>query len=249
MRADARWSATNPIWNAHLSAFITFVDWKQWATDQLTTNELWFAKVFEKVARSTNKIRPFFEDFCRWVFLPQVLAAEGGYMPTEEVVQLSKFVDVVTKFGMFWDCCDGESANEGPGVNWKFVGIPWFVLSFFNSPWMKQVGEMRNQILVKFYSELLWNAMHITSVWHSILASGSMKFFEGDYPRIWAICATKKTQSENEKAALRTFIQSEELFIHFRHFLNSFTLPIPTRTGICRTGFLLLAIFCQDSEK
>lgn len=230
MRVDARWlTATNPIF----LCIYNFGGLK--AMSHRPANYQW-TMVCQSVRESSQKykqIRLFFEHFCCSFFFAAGAGCRGwlhAHRGSGTTVQVCWCES--QSLGCFGIVVMANWANEGPCVNWKFVGLPWFVLSLFNSPWMKQVGEMRNQILVKFYSELLWNAMHITSVWHSILASGSMKFFEGDYPRIWAICATKKTQSENEKAALRTFIQSEELFIHFRHFLNSFTLPIPTRIGI-----------------
>lgn len=243
MRVDARWlTATNPIWNAHLCAFTTLVDWKQWATDQLTTNELWFAKVFEKVARSTNKSAFFSKTSVVFFFAAGAgcrgwLHAHRGSGTTVQVCWCES-----QSLGCCWDCCDGESANEGPG-GLEFVGIPWFVLSLFNSPWMKEVGEMRNQILVKFYSELLWNAMHITSVWHSILASGSMEFFESDYPRIWAICATVHWYTHRKRKSSPAKRSNPKSY-SFTFIISwwQFTLPIPTRIGICWTGFLLLAI-------
>ena len=57
--------------------------------------------------------------FSRQKHFRKVLAAEGGYMPTEEVVQPSKFGDVNHKVWVFWDCCDEEGR-----VVWNLLGFP-----------------------------------------------------------------------------------------------------------------------------
>lgn len=122
MRVDARWlTATNPIWNAHLCAFTTLVDWKQWATDQLTTNELWFAKVFEKVARSTNKSAFFSKTsvvffFCRRCWLQRVATC-----PQRKWYNCPSLLMWVTKFGMLLGLLWWRISQWRPG----WFGICW----------------------------------------------------------------------------------------------------------------------------
>lgn len=89
--------------------------------------------VCQSVRESSQKYKQislFFEDFCRFFFLPQVLAAEGGYMPTEEVVQLSKFVDVSHKV---WDVVGIVVMANQPmkaRVVWNLLEFPGLFLVF-----------------------------------------------------------------------------------------------------------------------